>query len=517
MAHMLTPNEVQALHPHHQRVPLGTPGFVPHPDPIVIGKPANYWFFIPTLFAGDLIITLPNTFKADVVVRMDKQEIHHNPSTNLVVIPRKMSSDGFYFISVTPPLPVKVEYQVHGWPKELKGEPLIPWNFYWYPYAPGAYKSGKFDATATQLSAMKKYDQAFRTVGVDSALAWEKAHHNNPDAETWEGHCPMSAVASVYFKQPLPTKIVNGVTFLRDEMELIAAEWAGHNMPDSGVKFTIGASAHARLDGAPVIMFIHPPGTEFFPKDGETEEDVKKRKKALLETYLKAVDTSDDSDPDTRRARAEADLDNVNFSRIRQDFAEAGRLLIDFFINEVVLGGHPVYGDFGPSSEKSPAGEVWTNALFSGHLDFAELPPPNQDPRFCSATLTLHTNIDRAPDVTPHLEPATVKVTKHAGTPLLEPEPQGGVADSREAYVYELWVAFKDNGTIDQVLWAGAHSYAADKKGRVSRQSTFAPRLLTTIPRFKPVSGPGNPKIDDRVLSSGLLELRSRYAKPGPP
>lgn len=105
-------------------------------------------------------------------------------------------------------------------------EPLIPWNFWYFPYG-GARREQTAWGSAT-LQPLQKYEQAFGKAGV---LAWEKANHNDPAGtrQGWEGHCHHASHASVLFKPPPPQGVAfNGVQFSCEELKLLATEFAGN-------------------------------------------------------------------------------------------------------------------------------------------------------------------------------------------------------------------------------------------------------------------------------------------------
>ena len=110
-------------------------------------------------------------------------------------------------------------------------DPLIPWNFWYFPFT-DTYPEKTAWGSST-LQPCQKYERAFGKAGV---LDWEMAHHRNPNARDWEGHCDDAVFASVYFATPSdegkPAK-EHEVWFTCEELKFLAAEFAGQmKVPD---------------------------------------------------------------------------------------------------------------------------------------------------------------------------------------------------------------------------------------------------------------------------------------------
>jgi hypothetical protein len=110
-------------------------------------------------------------------------------------------------------------------------DPLIPWNFWYFPYAQSMQTLSAWGSA--DLQPCQKYETAFSKAGV---LDWEKAHHNDPTGTEldWVGHCHNSAPASIIFETPDPAgKTVNGVAFTCEELKFFATEFYGRMGSDT--------------------------------------------------------------------------------------------------------------------------------------------------------------------------------------------------------------------------------------------------------------------------------------------
>ncbi len=111
-----------------------------------------------------------------------------------------------------------------GFARDTDGSPLIPWNFWYFPY------SNKQKDTAwgsDVMSPLRRYMEAF---DVTNALAWELEHHGDPDGtrQSWEGHCDDAAAASILFVAPPDDGLThNGVRFKAEDLKFYAVEYFG--------------------------------------------------------------------------------------------------------------------------------------------------------------------------------------------------------------------------------------------------------------------------------------------------
>ncbi len=116
-------------------------------------------------------------------------------------------------------------FEETGTARQADGKPLIPWNFWYFPFAHSTEAPSAWGGT--ELQPLQKYERAFGETGV---LAWEKQHHADPtnSRPPWEGHCHLAAMASIMFVNPMPDGFeFNGERFLAEELKFLGAEFAG--------------------------------------------------------------------------------------------------------------------------------------------------------------------------------------------------------------------------------------------------------------------------------------------------
>ncbi len=479
--HALAPNDVQHLHPLAQRVPLGTPSPVPHGGREGRDGTGVFWFYIPTGLPGTLLITVDSPVPPKLVLSKDKQEVHQSHATT-VVIERPTGSHGVYLLEMTPARPVRVRFIMEGWPKEADGSPLVPWNFWYFPFREGAVKTPSFDSTAVQRSAMAKFDRAFGREFLGSALTWEDQNHISKTAESWEGHCAWGALASVYFELPPDQRSHQGVTFTRGELELLASEWAGWRQHPRD-EYNVGDGAQWRVTKRNVVL------AELLRPQELPDADL------IVDRFLEAFpDATPDEAREVRRRARELDPREVEV-----DFGNAATELLSYLDTRARAQGEVLIGNFGPTApgNRTTTGagtlEVWNHALAYFAAEFREWDPPNQDPRVCRVIVSALTNSDSPP---PHgsLLPATVQ----QGRPV--------VTGEHQAFEYVLAIELLNDGKPMRTRWLEARS---------PQGPAFVPRSLWVVGHPSgDHRGQGNPFVRDPILRHGLLSLRRRFRQP---
>lgn len=116
-------------------------------------------------------------------------------------------------------------FEESGTARQADGSPLIPWNFWYFPFGDSTKEKSAWAGTV--LQPLQKYERAFGKTGV---LDWEIEHHADPRKvrDEWEGHCHLAAPASVMFFEPKADGVeINGETFLAEEIKLLGAEFVG--------------------------------------------------------------------------------------------------------------------------------------------------------------------------------------------------------------------------------------------------------------------------------------------------
>lgn len=474
----VAPNDVQNLFPHGQRVPLGAASHVPYGGTLGPGGAGQYWFYVPTREPGTLLITLEGG-PAEIRLEKDNAELKRANGKSLAhELP--LGSEGFFDLFVTPARPVRVRFVVRGWPMEKGGRPLIPWNFWYHPFNPTVGKEGRFDSAAVQRSAMEKFDRAFLPASMGATWDWEKKHHVQPQAAGWEGHCDMAAYASVYFEQPPEKFPVNGVVFTRDELELLATEWAGRRMPSRTGDYFLEVQGYSAVNGKHIVWFMKP--------SDEPSPDV------VMQRYREAFPNASDAE----LASARRDAAALDPEKVRADFGDAARRFLEFLVKEVTILGQAVVGDFGPTKPEHKGIEVWNVALVYFAAEWMEAPLHRRDPRVCEVTIDVITNVDDYPANAP--APPAVAIDTPDG-PVVQLEKHYG------AFRYDLELRYGDDGSLQRARWLGASSRSAG--GLV-----FAPHTLTNVLHPAAPSGAGNPFVGDDLLRSGALRLRTRFRRP---
>ena len=469
----VAPNEIQNLFPHSQRVPLGAEGYTAYGGTLGPGGAGQYWFYVPTRDPGTVLVMLDGG-PADVRL-VPERAIRVTPVAGTLRFNLDIGSDGIFRLYVTPARPVRVRFICEGWPKERNGKPLIPWNFWYFPFNPTSGRKGTFDSAAVQRSAMQKYDRAYHPHLPGPTWDWEKTNHVQPHAAGWEGHCGMAAYASVYFEQPPEAAEVNGVKFTRDELELLATEWAGRRTPGRTRDFFLEIPGYTSVADKYVVWFMKP--------SDDLAPDV------VLRRYREAFPGA--SEAELARVRREAAA--LDPEKVRIDFGDAAHRFLRYLLDEVALGGQPVIGDFGPTKPERGGLEIWNVALVFFSAEWKERPLQARDPRACDVRIAVFTNVDTypqdAPDPPAEADGARLKLN----------------LSSCQSMSYDLELRYDDGGALQRSRWIGC----GPEGGRL-----FAPHTLVNVLNPAAPAGPGNPFVGDELLRAGKLKLRARFQGP---
>ena len=118
--------------------------------------------------------------------------------------------DGICTINVKAPsgsFHVHAVFEEIGFARKKNGKPLIPWNFWFFPFG-AEYQPNAWDGTA--LRPLHKYAEA---TGSDKALQWELIAHGGPPGtrQGWEGHCDAAAPG----ERPVPVPDLKGKEMVR--------------------------------------------------------------------------------------------------------------------------------------------------------------------------------------------------------------------------------------------------------------------------------------------------------------
>jgi len=438
------------------------------------------------------------------------------------------SFSGIIDVTVSPSnARLRASMTFEGWPTDSDGKPIVPWNFWYYPYNP---TPGGFPSRDVQLDAMRKYDRLAGLVPKSGAYAWERDHHCIDGVAGWEGHCDPSAYASVLFEQPPGEAVSDGIIFTRNELELLAAEWSGCRLEiDGGWNQGPGTIAiRVRRHPAPPPEDLKPrPPRRAYPagwathllRPSEMGERVagEPREKWLGDRYLTLIQGFEDWKEHEGEVRTEAAKVAQQRGQIVDQFGKAGLELWRYLIDEYqVRAGEPlsglrrpIVGDFGPAIGDEP-GQVWNHAVAlvrmkatERSLDPGYNDPP--DPRDLDARIEVFMNLDQRPslNLAPEADPANHSAADVVGG---RPVPRPGCHQSA---VYTMQFDFRAHAVTQRptLRWlratlAGSEAYAPRKFGSPKRPEE-------PDPNASPRSDAGNSKIGSELLQ--LIRLRGRY------
>jgi len=326
-------------------------------------------------------------------------------------------------------------------------DPLIPWNFWYFPYG-GTGVDPKFTAWGgTVLQPCQRYE---RDSGVTDVYSWEVAHHDNADgkAQGWWGHCHNAAPASMVFKTPPAAgKKFHIETFLCEELKFFATEYYGRQGTDD---FVWGL-----------------PGTGPMNRQGFFQEH-------------------------------KPSADPKKFGTVIGDFHRQLQ-------TQLLLKRLPLLMDLRDASGTDNSA-VWNQAIYKYTAKMWETPGTNN---WLDVTLETKLNANEdsmRPDLSSSGLPAVQVPNPLGGGPDAIPDTSPGTIRRDQTLDYHLF--FKEDGTVDS---ANAHNewygVTLDKDGT----DLYAPRFIFAPKKPTGKSGgDGNPKIvlADALL---LLELRDRF------
>lgn len=199
-----------------------------------------HWVYLPSDHGGQLTIGFGTAFANDDAKlkvndpsgkalgfgKAPKPPDDRGDPVSVAIPPGKRGSGWFTVIVHAPAGKYSLFAHFHerGVAREKDGSPLIPWNFWFFPFS---NKDPEKTAYASEkLRPLHKYQKAFKRKGV---VKWEKENHGDPDGkrESWEGHCDAASYASVIFQAPPKDGLThNGVDFSCEELKLLATELA---------------------------------------------------------------------------------------------------------------------------------------------------------------------------------------------------------------------------------------------------------------------------------------------------
>jgi hypothetical protein len=184
--------------------------------------------FLPSNFGGRLTVGLREPRNGSELRVVDSKDKVHKPDQRGVVridLDAGKRGTGLFRVAVFSPKgsyrPFALFDEV-GIARDQNDFPLVPWNFWYWPFARSEKALSAWGGTL--LQPIQKYEKAF---GVKGVLDWERTHHNDPTGtrEDWEGHCHAGAMASILFFPPPDDGLTfRGVKFECEELKFLATE-----------------------------------------------------------------------------------------------------------------------------------------------------------------------------------------------------------------------------------------------------------------------------------------------------
>lgn len=203
--------------------------------------------YVPSRHGGRLTIGFGKEHKSDEnILWVDAPDGTRTRMTDKrpvrIEIAPHARGDGIFRVYVSSPggaFSIYAWFEEIGFARERSGEPLIPWNFWYFPFGHAVPGNLWQDSL---LQPLQRYEKAF---GVPGVVKWEAEHHSDPRSEKdpWVGHCHDCAGASILFERPPEEGVRHGgVHFTSEELKLLAAEYFGRfgsvkwlwSLPDEG-------------------------------------------------------------------------------------------------------------------------------------------------------------------------------------------------------------------------------------------------------------------------------------------
>jgi hypothetical protein len=497
------PNALQPLHVKIQRLRLGSEAY----DTYRFASQGSGYFalWIPTGCGGRLAVEMRKGESGTLSLWRDGAPLDKvNGSRIEHQIP--MGTMGRIDVHVTPfDRPVRASFIAEAWPEDA-GKPLIPWNFWFFPYCPddsSPVPGRDYDSRAVQLSAVQKLDRAAPPLeGPPWAEKWERANHVSETAAGWEGHCDPAAFASCFFEQP-EAKTLGGVAFTRDELELLASEWAGSRLNVDGGGWNLQVDG-----GGPAMQVGSGPRrtATYLLRPGEPiDADI------LHARYVQVLGKPQDRVPVQENlaiARAAVDV-AAEPEKVRQAFARAALGLWRFLDARMLHGREPMVGDFGAFGVKATCPQVWNHAVVKLEVRFverdADKPAPTApSPLLVQVGVLIATNCDEEPL---HPNDGGARVSD------LPPATWDGSRLHLSSVACMAWeqtldLDFNESGACLAARWRSSSVQGSE--------AAWAPRLfgIPGKPRLHTppagVTPPGNPAVTDGFVQR-MLTLRKRF------
>ncbi len=213
-------------------------------DAVVVAERFHqFTVFVPSDYGGRLTIGIRAAERSDdQIIIVASADGHHAEvdavkKIAIVEIPEGRRGSGTFEVSVLAPsghFAIYALFDESGHAREANGDPLIPWNFWYFPFS-NAEEPSLTAWDSQSYRPFQKYEEAFGVVG---AFDWEREHHADSTHQwpLWAGHCHDAATASIVFDSPHHGGVEkNGVTFGHHEVKLLATECVGKLFAEKNV------------------------------------------------------------------------------------------------------------------------------------------------------------------------------------------------------------------------------------------------------------------------------------------
>lgn len=498
------------------RLPLGASNGRKEPF-----KGSMSWFVLrnPTRFGGDLTVRCRAAESEAMRLRreLNGADLAFSASGELrYAIPNGAEHVGTYHVLIDVPEAEATATLVQvGVSREGPNEsdrPFAPWNFWYWPTF---RKSNEFwETTKLKLPpaeqeewekhrsgaepnywvfrakrVLLEYGRHIKHADPEAIVRWEEEHHQKPARQSWEGHCDFAAIASILFEPP-QSKETPGLTFRPNDVELLAAEFAGqYANPSDQVDIF-------RLEESPIVANVGI--LDLLKPEGHCNQaELTEAVKAIAPPDTKAGAAGQQAMVDKFTERFEAKY-GANGNRVKEEFGRRAAVFFSALQGALRGSWSACVGDFRVADPTKSPEQVWNHALFLYEAELVEAAPVNDDRRY-DIDCRFYCNKDDEPPKTDGL-PARIAAGR------LIPE-----AGQHEPYHHQYQFSFDDTGDVakdKQPVWIAC-------KGP-NNVAILAPRYLKRVvgPKKSP-SGTGNAygnaNVTWDVIDKGFLKLRKRY------
>ncbi len=389
---------------------------------------------------------------------------------------------------------ITYEYVQTGWSREAEdfdSEPIVPWNFYYWPSQRGGL------AAEQAKTILTRFGEAFGHVSYDPGL-WEQQHHQSDGEATWEGHCHWAAIASAVFEQPKQKKIKR-LKFSEEEMEFLSTEFIANFIDKVRLlwrlaEFDLKDESDSKR---PAVLYYLKPGQ---PKTRDA-----------LATAIAAHKHITLQSAQATAATLAAGLASKDFSDgVNIAFGHSAGTFFTKMLVRLRQEGNPLVADMRSYFANRGPEEVWNQVYFYFQAEYTET-VGNDDEKDLTINCRLHSNNDTFPS-----QGFPAKIRKHPPQWPCSEYKKFVVVPNATALVFEhQWrLMFDPGGSIahedPRCQWISAKNSHGEEM--------YAPDRLNIVESFRP-NRPhgvkedtiGNPAVGKELVADGYVRLRRRY------